>query len=302
VVTNGQPLFEIDPSDYAARVRQVEGIVAADRANLALSRGTLERNESLQEKKLISQENFDTLKTRVEATEAQLKMDEAALELARLNLARCTITAAMAGVCSRRLVDDGNLVGAGQTRLMNLRSYDPIYVDFAVPEQHLTVLRKAMAAGPVPVRVQPQDETNSIAGTLECLDNAVNTLTGTLLLRAQVPNADLKLWAGQFVDIEITAGIITNAVMVPEGAVQMGKMGTYLYAVNSKSEAELRPVKTGVRHADRIQIVEGVAAGEKIVVLGQLMLAPGAQVMEPPPPPPAGATNAPAQAESHGKK
>ena len=121
VVTNGQPLFLIDPSDYAARVRQVEGAVAADRANVNLSRITLERNQPLLEKQLISTEDFDTLKTRVDAAEAQLQADEAALDLANLNLSRCTITSSVAGVCSKRYVDDGNLVAAGQSK--QLRSH-----------------------------------------------------------------------------------------------------------------------------------------------------------------------------------
>jgi multidrug efflux system membrane fusion protein len=281
VVTNGQPLFQIDPSDYAARVRQAEGMRAADRANLALNQTTLERYRGLLDKKLVSPEDFDTLSAKTQAAAAQLQMDEAALDLAHLNLARCTITASMSGVCSKRFVDNGNLVGAGQTRLINIRSYDPLFVEFSVSEQYLPMLRQAMAAGPVAIEVLPNGDTNRYAGTLAFLDNAVDAQSGTIMLRGQVPNPDLKLWARQFASIRVLAGVARNAVMVPEGAIQFGKQGTYLFAVKN-GKAEMRQVKTGVRNDDSIQITEGVAVGDAVVVLGQLMLYPGASVREVP--------------------
>ena len=280
VVTNGQPLFGIDARDYEARVREVEGMTASNRANLDLNRATLARNRTLREKELISAEDFDALQTKVQAAEAQLRTDEASLDLARLNLARCTIAAPIGGICSTRFVDTGNLVTAGQTKLTNIRAYDPMYVDFSVPEQDLPVVRAALAAGPVRLDIAPRGDTNVFPGTLQFIDNAVDSETGTIRLRGQAPNADLKLWAGQFADVSIFAGAVRNAVVVPEGAVQFGKQGAYLFAVSKEQKAELRPVRTGVRHGDRIQILDGVAAGERVVVLGQLMLAPGAEVVE----------------------
>lgn len=281
VVTNGQPLFQIDPSDYAARVRQAEGMLAADRANLNLSRTTLERYRVLLDKKLVSSEDFDTLAAKAQAAAAQLQMDEAALDLARLNLARCSISASMAGVCSKRFVDTGNLVGAGQTRLINIRSYDPLYVEFSVSEQYLPALRQAMAAGPVTIELQPTGDTNVFTGKLVFLDNAVDPQSGTIMLRGEVPNKDLKLWARQFAAIRVLAGVARGAVMVPEGAVQFGKHGAFLYAVRN-GKAEMRPVKTGARNNGCIQITEGVATGDSVVVLGQFMLYPGAAVREAP--------------------
>jgi multidrug efflux system membrane fusion protein len=280
VVTNGQPLFLIDPSDYAARVRQVEGAVAVDRANAKLSRITLERNQPLLEKQLISTEDFDTLKTRVDAAEAQLQADEAALELANLNLSRCTITANVAGVCSKRYVDDGNLVAAGQTRLTNIRSYDPMLVDFSVSEQYLPSIRRALAEGQAQIEITPRGDTNVYTGTLDFVDNAVNPMNGTILLRGQVPNPDLKIWAQQFTEVSIYVDTVHEAVMVPEGAVQFGKQGPYLFVVSKEGKAELRIVKVGVRYNNLLQVVEGVTPDENVVVLGQLMLYPGAQVVD----------------------
>ncbi|MBU4286375.1 MAG: efflux RND transporter periplasmic adaptor subunit [Verrucomicrobia bacterium] len=293
IVTNGQPLFLIDPSDYAIRVRQADGLVAADRANLELSRLTLERNRPLLAKNMISAETFDTLKTKLDSATAQLQIDEAALDQARLDLSRCMVTSSVNGVCSKRFLDNGNLVMANQTKLTNVRSYDPLFVEFSISEQYLDILRREMAAGPVRIEITPRDDTNSYAGELVFLDNAVNLQTGTILLRGQVPNPDRKLWAQQFIEVRILAGIARDAVMVPESAVQFGKDGPYTFVVSKDNKADLRLVKPGVRHDNLLQIIEGVAPGEKVVVLGQLMLYPGASVMEAAAPaPPSG--NAPA--------
>lgn len=288
-VTAGQPLFIIDTCDYAARVKQVEGMVNADKANFELARVTMERNKPLLDKNLISQENFDTIKTKASAIEAQLQMDSALLEQANINLSRCTITSTVAGVCSKIYVDEGNLVAAGMTRLTNIRSYDPIRVAFSVSDQYLPAIRQSMAEGKVKIEVTPRGSANSYAGTLEFVDNAVNPATGTILLRGEVPNPDLKLWANQFVDVRIIAGIITNAVMIPESAVQFGKLGPYLFAVTKENKADLRQIKIGVRYNNLLQVIEGVSADEQIVALGQFMLYPGATVMDLSKMPPAGA-------------
>lgn len=280
IVTNGQPLFEIDPRDYATRVRQAESQLAADQAALTLNTATLARNRTLREQNLISAEDFETLQARVAAATAQIQADQAALEQARLNLARCTIAAPLEGICSRRYLDTGNLVAAGQSRLINIRSYDPIQVDFAVSEQDLPTLRQALQSGPVPMTVTPRGETNRYPGVVTFLNNAVSPQTGTILLRGEIPNADLKLWAQQFVQVRVVAGQVRDAVLVPEGAVQFGKMGTYLYAITATNTADLRVVKTGIRVEDRIQIEQGVAPGERVVVLGQMMLRPGAPVLD----------------------
>ena len=280
IVTNGQPLFLIDPSDYTLRARQAESLLTADRANRDLARLTLDRSRTLVEQKLISQEDFDTLQARLDAANAQLKGDEAALDQAKLNLARCAINAPMNGICSKHFLDEGNLAAAGVTRLTNIRSYNPITVEFAISERYLPVIRRAMQTPPVRIEVTPRGDTNSYVGTLVFMDNAVTPQTGTIALRGEVPNADLKLWANQYVEVRLFADVEHDAVVVPEGAVQFGKMGTYLFAVSSTNTAEMRIVKTGVRYNNLIQILGGVAPDDRIVVLGQLRLFPGAPVAD----------------------
>jgi len=153
-------------------------------------------------------------------------------------------------------------------------------VEFSVSEYYLHLLRREMAAGKVRIEVMPRGGTNSYAGELVFLDNAVNNQTGTILLRGLVPNPQLKLWAWQFVEVRILAGKAHDAVMVPESAVQFGKDGPYAFVVTKDNKAELRLVKPGVRYDSLLQIIEGMAPGEKVVVLGQLMLYPGASVMD----------------------
>ena len=313
IVTNGQPLFLIDPSDYESRVRQAESMLDADRANRDLARVTLDRNRTLLVQQLIAQSDFDTLQTHLDAAIAQVKGDESALDQARLNLSRCRINAPLDGVCSKHLLDEGNLAAAGLTRLTNIRSYTPINVDFALSEEYLATIRRALQTPPVRLEVKPRGDTNMYEGTLVFMDNAVSTQTGTIALRGEIPNRALNLWADQFVDVHVQAGMVRDAVMVPEGAVQFGKMGTFLYAVTTtnylravtnepprqgllsfgaraapviamtnivESVATLRAVHTGVRYNDLIQVFGNVAPGERVVVLGQFTLYPGATVVE----------------------
>jgi multidrug efflux system membrane fusion protein len=296
VVTNGQPLFRIDDSDHALRVRQTEGLVKADEANVALARGTLARTRPLADKEMVSEESLDALRARLDAAEAQLQVNRASLDQARLNLERCTVTAAVAGVCSKVYVDEGNLVAAGVTRLTNIRAYDPLRVSFSVPETHLPVLREAMGASKARIDVLPRGETNRYDGSLEFLDNAVNPATGTILLRGLVPNPRQRLWANQFVEVRVFAGAVAGAVLVPESAVLFGKQGAYLFAVGNENKAEMRIVRPGARFDNELQIESGVAAGETVVVAGQFLLFPGATAMDPskmPPPQPPGAGTTP---------
>ncbi len=280
IVTNGQPLFQIDARDYQFRVQQAEGMIAADKSALELARLTLERNQPLLGKRLISQEVFDTIKNKTTSLEAQLAIDQAALEQARLNLSRCTVLSPINGICSKRYVDAGNLVAAGMTRLTNVRNYTPLRLECSLSEQYLPQIRSALAVGPIPIEITPRGDTNHYPGTISFIDNAVDPMTGTILLRGEVPNPNMTLWAKQFVDIRIIESTIPDAVLVPESAIQFSKNGPYLYVANSNSVSELRPVKLGVRHNNLLQITEGVQAGESVVAMGLVMMRPGATVMD----------------------
>ncbi|MFA5205639.1 MAG: efflux RND transporter periplasmic adaptor subunit [Lentisphaeria bacterium] len=283
-VAADQPLFEIDPSDYANTVHQSEGAVEGDRANLWIAKLNVDRNQPLVAKNLISQNAFDNYKATAEAAEAKLKADLASLEQAKLDLTRCTVRAPSAGVCSKVMVNPGNLAVANQTVLTTLKGLDPIQAEFALSEEYLPALRRELAAGPVTVSVQPRGDDQSYAGRVVFIDNAVNTATGTILVRAEIPNPEHKLWPNQFLAVTVRAGEFKDAVVIPESAVQTGKMGPFAFVVDAQNTAELRPVQLGVRTDGHVHIKAGIKAGERVVAQGLFMLVPGATVMEMPPP------------------
>jgi len=289
MVTNGQPLAQIDPRDYQMRVQQAEGMIAADKSALDLAHLTLTRNQPLLEKRLISQEVFDTISNKVTSLEAQLAIDQAALDQARLNLSRCTLVSPIDGICSKRYVDAGNLVAAGASRLTNVRNNSPLRLECTLSEQYFSQIRAALLKGPIPVEITPRGDTNHYPATLSFIDNAVDPMTGTILLRGEVPNPNRTLWAKQFVDIRIIESIISDAILIPESAVQFSKDGAYLYVVSSNNISELRHVKTGIRHKTMLQITDGVSEGENIITTGLVMMRPGATVMDVAKLPPQGA-------------
>jgi multidrug efflux system membrane fusion protein len=283
-VTTDQPLFEIDPSDYANAVHRGEAAVEGDRANLWIAKLNVDRNQPLVAKNLISQNAFDNYKATAEAADAKLKADLASLEQAKLDLTRCTVRAPSAGTCSKVMVNPGNLAMTNQTVLTTLKGLDPIQAEFSLSEEYLPALRRELAAGPVTVSVQPRGDEQSYAGRIVFIDNAVNTATGSIQVRAEIPNPEHKLWPNQFLAVTVRAGEFKNAVVIPESAVQTGKMGSFAFVVNAQNQAELRPVQLGVRTDGHVHIKAGITAGEKVVAQGLLMLAPGATVMEAPSP------------------
>ena len=295
LVKAGDMLFTIDPSQYKAQLEKAEAALIQDLANLKLNKDTVERNRKLLEKELISQQDFDKLQTDVTSSEAAVKIDNANIDLAKINLNYCYITSPIDGVTGKRQVDPGNIITAntGPT-LVNVKTIDPLYIDFTIPERDLGNVRKTMAEGKLKVVItlekderesgsaqgDMQKDGNSYEGELHFLDNAVNNTTGTVLLRAVVPNHDMKLWSGQFVSVRLHLSIKKNAVVVPYEAVQIGQQGNYVFVISPDKKAELRNVTVGSKEDDRIIIEDGVKAGETVVTVGQMGLKPGIPVAE----------------------
>jgi len=281
LVKAGDMLFTIDPSQYKAQLEKAEAALIQDLADLKLKRDTVERNRKLLEKELLSQQDFDKFQTDVTSAEAAIKTDNANIDLAKINLNYCYITSPIDGVTGKRQVDPGNIVTAntGPT-LVNVKSIDPLYVDFTIPERDLDDVRLAMSEGKLKVVITLEKEDGSYEGELHFLDNTVDNTTGTVLLRAVVPNHKVKLWAGQFVIVRLNLMTKRNAIVVPYEAVQIGQKGSYLFVVTADNKAELRNVAVGNKEDDRIIIEDGLKAGERVVTVGQMGLRPGAPVAE----------------------
>jgi multidrug efflux system membrane fusion protein len=278
-VKTGDVLFTIDPRPYQAQLNAAEANLANARAALALAKSQFARYESVTDKRAITREDYDARKNAVEVNEAQVKQQQAAVETARLNLEYCTIRSPINGRAGQRLVDLGNVVNANTSALLSIQRLDPIYADFTVPEHDLTTVRQYMARGTLKVEVRLPDAPNAPRdGELTFLDNAVQDATGTVKLRATVPNGDRYFWPGQFAKIRLILSIRQGAVLIPEAALQTSAKGPFVYVVQGDGTASLRPVTLGQRQEELVVIDQGLTPGEQVVVTGQLGVTPGGKV------------------------
>jgi len=231
---------------------------------------------------LISKQDFDKYSVDLASAEAQVRLDAANVNIAKINLNYCYIRSPVGGLTGKHKVDVGNIIKAiDGPVLLNIKTIDQLYVDFTITETDLDRVRQAMKEGKLAVEVYTDESSEkSFPAILSFLDNTVDNNTGTFLLRAIVSNKERQLWAGQFVRVRLILDIEKDAVQVPYDAVQLGQNGAYLFAVTSDNKADLRLVKTGSRQQDNIVIEEGVSAGERVVTSGQLSLSPGAKVVD----------------------
>jgi multidrug efflux system membrane fusion protein len=306
-VRQGDLLFEIDSRPFRETLRQAEAALARDNAQLRHAEATLARDiaqsknadadaaryDELAKAGVISKAQHDQVRTAadmyresvraaqaaIESARAAIQADEAAIARAKLDISYCNIHAPISGRTGNLLVHAGNLVKANDTVLVAIHQIVPIFVNFSVAEQHLSAIRKSNAAGPLPVRVSPQDQEGATAqGRLSVVDNTVDPATGTIRLKATMPNSEGLLWPGQFVNVVLTLGTQHNATVVPAEAVQAGQEGQFLYVVKPDKTVEPRNVSIGRTLERKIVIDSGVSPGETVVTDGQLRLFPGARI------------------------
>lgn len=275
----GGLLFTIDPRPFQAQVDAAEATLAQAKAALDLARIQYVRASTLIETKAVSQEEYDLKKNAVDVAAAQVEQSEAAVQTAKLNLEYCFIRSPIDGRAGQRLVDTGNVVTANSGELLTIQRLDPVYADFTVPENDLTAVQRNMARGSLKVEVRLPDEPGEPRiGALTFLDNAVQDGTGTVKLRATIPNNDHRFWPGRFVKIRLVLDTLQEAVLVPAAAPQASAQGPFVYVVKEDSTAEQRTVTPGQRQGDLVVISQGIKPGERIVVNGQLGVTPGGKV------------------------
>jgi membrane fusion protein, multidrug efflux system len=214
---------------------------------------------------------------------ATVRAAVAAVENARVNLSYATILAPISGRTGSVTLKKGNLVKATELSssipLVTITQLRPIYVTFTVSERHLAELRAGAAEGSLPVVATiPSQPQTPITGALVFVDNQVDVATGTITLKAEFANDATRLWPGQFVNVTLTLGVQANAVVVPSAAVQIGQNGPYVFVVRPDSTVELRLVRVNRTVNNRSVIAEGLVAGDRVVVDGQLRLANGTRV------------------------
>src|SRR5215831_5386479 len=278
-VKKGDLLFVIDPRPFQADLEQSQGQLKSDQAQLVMNQRDLQRDEQIGQQRFVSAQQIDHDRAQVENFQGAVAKDQAAIDLAKLNLEYSSVRSPLDGRTGRRLVDPGNYVSTGGSVLVNIQRLDPIYIDFTVSENELERLRENMAHGRLSVEVTTPAKPDVIKeGTLSFLDNAVSAQAGTVMLRATSPNADRYLWPGQYVNVSLTLQVLKGALIVPNPTVQVGGKGDYLFGVKSDNTVEQRLVKQGTRYREMVVIAEGAGANDTVVVEGQLALGNGMRV------------------------
>ena len=288
--------------------KQAEANLARDVAQARYGEIEAKRYRTLVEQGVVSREQYDqtqsnaeSLKATVEAdraaihsAEESIKVDTATVDSAKVELSYCYIRSPIDGRAGQRLADIGNVVnpggssgGAGSSTsgtagnsnsLLVIERIDPIYADFTIPQDNLARVQEQMREGTLKTEVRLPDWTDPVAGQLTFLDNAVQNATGTINLRATIPNTDHRLWPGRFVNIRLVLSTIHGAVLVPATAPQMSAKGSFVYIVKQDSSAEQRQVSLGQRQGDLIVVEKGVEPGERVVTNGQIGVTPGGKV------------------------
>lgn len=278
-VPKGYVLAEIDPATYQAAYDQAVAKKAQDEAQLANARIDQERYARLAATNAATKQQADTQRALVAQLTAQVKQDQAAIDSAAATLGYTKIVAPIAGRTGIRNVDQGNIVRASDTTgIVTLTQLQPISVLFTLPQQELARVNKAFAAGPLTVETLAADNVSvTDRGKLQVVDNQVDQTTGTVRLKAELPNPNLQLWPGQFVNVQLLIDTLENAIVVPTAAVQRGPQGTFVYLVNGDKVA-VRNVTVTQQDDTRAVIGTGIQAGDKVVTSGFAQLTDGAAI------------------------
>jgi multidrug efflux system membrane fusion protein len=284
MVKKGDLLAQIDPRPYQISLENAEGALARDKALLATARLDLKRYQTLLAQDSIASQQVDTQASLVQQYEGTVKSDQANIDTYKLDLIYARITAPVAGRVGLRQVDPGNYVTPNLTNgIVVITQLQPISVIFTTSEDNLPQIMKQVQTGAkLSVTAYDRSNTTSLAGgTLETLDNQIDTTTGTLKLRAMFNNEDNLLFPNQFVNARLLVDTIHDAVIVPTSAVLNGSMGQFVYVVKPDSTVTVRPVKIGPVDGERTSIASGLQAGERVVIDGSDRLKEGAKITIP---------------------
>jgi len=278
-VRKGQLLFKIDPRPYETDLARAKATLLRDKALAENNRSQAERYKKLLAEGVAPPQQVDTFLSAAEAADATVASDEAAIRQAELNLAYCTIEAPLEGYTGKIMVEPGNLVRASDAALVVINQINPIFVNFAVPQQHLADIKRYMGRNRLRVTATlPNDPGPPEQGYLTFVDNAVDPSTGTLRLRAEFDNRRSRLWPGLFVNASLRLSDRPNTLVVPSQAISTNQSGQFVYVVKEDNTVELRPIIAGAAIEGQSMIQEGLKPGETVVIDGQLRLVPGSRV------------------------
>src|SRR5580704_4688279 len=278
-VKQGDLLAQIDPRPFQAALDQAVAKKAQDEANLANAKLDLARYATLAKQDFATKQQLDTQNALVLQLTASLAADTAAIDAARVQLEYTTIRAPISGRVGFRMIDEGNLVNAGQqTGIVSIAQLQPISVIFAEPQEYVTRINQELAAVSPEVTVMDADGHKLATGRLSISDNQVELATGTIRLKAEFDNKDNGLWPGLAVTTGLQLGVEKAVLIVPTEVVQHGQSGLYVFIVDEQNRAQVRQVK--IAHQDTVTAVisDGLKEGDRVVTSGEFLLQPGSIV------------------------
>ncbi len=280
VVRRGEVLAQIDPRPFQVQLEQGKGALTRDAAQLRTARLALARNLELLREKLVSQQDVDNQEAAVGQFEGAVRIDQAQIGSARLNLDYARITSPIDGVTGVRLVDPGNLVHANDANgIVVVTQLDPVAVLFTLPQDYLPQVAQQMELGTLTVEAFSRDGSVKLgSGELLVIDNQINQNTATMRLKATFVNPQRLLWPNQFVKARLLLTVRKGAIVVPSTAVQRGPEGTFAYVVGPDQTVQPRPIEVEMTQGDVAAIARGLSPGEVVVADGAAALRPGAKV------------------------
>ncbi|MDX5373960.1 MAG: efflux RND transporter periplasmic adaptor subunit [Pseudomonadaceae bacterium] len=289
-VRQGQVLFRIDPRPYAAALARAKGALAQEQARYRQTERDLKRIRELQKKGFASESELDNAISNFEQSKANIEAARAEVQAKQIDLDYTTVKAPISGITSKETVSEGSLMVAGDPNaslLTQITQLDPIYVNFAAPDREVSSVRSGLQSGnlvreggqQMSVEIKFGDGSSyPLEGKVDFTDSTIDRATGTVSVRAVVPNPDQALMPGQFVRVVVKGISKPNAVTVPERAISQGPNGTFVYVVDEQGLARIRPVTTAHTAAGRWVVESGIAAGDRVIVEGLPKVQPNAPV------------------------
>ena len=286
-IKEGEPMFQIDPEPVRARLSSARAEVAVAKARLDEARRNRDRVLPLFEKNAVSQSRRDEAASGYDVAQANLQSAESQLRMAQLDLEYTDVRAPISGLTSREVLSEGSLVSTDQqsSLLTKIVQVDPLYVEFTVPEAEAAMIRSGLApatqsARPPGVKLVLEDGSEyPQAAQVTFVDNAVDVNSGTVRVRAVLPNKDTKLIPGQFLRAKVEGVVLSNVVSVPRKAVMAGPQGSFVWVVGTDSKAQMRPVQVGRSMGNNVIVTDGLRAGDRYIVEGVMkVMQPGIQV------------------------
>lgn len=285
IVSEGEVLFEIDPEPYRVALERANAQLKQAEAQYRTAQRDWERGRAVFERGVISESDYDAVRSAYELAEASVALARAEREAAQINLGYTTVTAPISGVTSREAVSEGSLVGPMQNMslLTRIVRTDPLYVVFAIPESEYLTLRRlhpeGAEAAPIGAQLVLDDGTVALEdGSIDFTASTVDPSTGTVQARAVFANPNNEVLPGQFARVSVMDLTLNDVLLVPQAAVMQGPQGPFVLSVDQQNMVQYTPVTTGMAVGTNWIATSGVENGMRIISNGLLRVQPGMPV------------------------